>query len=172
MTWFSVDVEADGPCPDLYSMVSIGVVAVRENLEQRFYAELRPTAVLYKPKALAVSGFTREQCLEFPPAYVGMRNLRAWLQEVSAGRPTMISDNPGFDWQFVNYYFHTCCGENPFGWSCRDLNGLYKGFVKDARKSFKHLRRTKHNHNALEDALGNAEALLALRDKGLKINLV
>jgi hypothetical protein len=38
-------------------------------------------------------------------------------------------------------------------------------------QSFKHLRRTAHTHNPIDDAKGNAESLLALKDMGLKINL-
>ena len=30
-------------------------------------------------------------------------------------------------------------------------------------------RKTKHDHNPLNDALGNAEALLAMKELGLKI---
>jgi hypothetical protein len=38
-------------------------------------------------------------------------------------------------------------------------------------KSFKHLRKTEHTHNPVDDARGNAEALLLLKDKlGLKID--
>lgn len=53
-----------------------------------------------------------------------------------------------------------------------NLGSLYKGLVKDMAKNFKHLRRTRHTHHPVDDARGNAEALLAIRDTlGLKINL-
>jgi hypothetical protein len=40
------------------------------------------------------------------------------------------------------------------------------------RQNFKHLRRTPHTHNPVDDAKGNAEALLALKEQfGLKIPL-
>ena len=85
---------------------------------------------------------------------------------------TFISDNNGFDWQFINYYFHQCCGENPFGFSSRRITDLYAGFKKSTRvpaKEWKQLRKTKHTHNPLDDARGNAEALLQMHDMGLKI---
>ncbi len=41
----------------------------------------------------------------------------------------------------------------------------------DTSRSFKHLRRTAHTYNALDDARGNAEALLAMKRDGLKITL-
>ena len=53
-------------------------------------------------------------------------------------------------------------GMNPFGHSSVNLGSLYKGLVCDVRKSFKHLRKTLHTHNPLDDAKGNAEALLSI----------
>src|SRR5690606_12597539 len=92
-----------------------------------------------------------------------------WVNANSPKRRFFISDNNGFDWQFVNWYFHYFLGSNPFGFSSQNLGSLYKGFVKDTFKNFKHLRRTKHTHHPVDDAKGNAEALLALREQGLKI---
>jgi hypothetical protein len=41
--------------------------------------------------------------------------------------------------------------------------------VKDTRAKWKHLRKTIHDHNPVNDAKGNAEALLYFRDElGLK----
>ena len=88
------------------------------------------------------------------------------------GRPMFVSDNNGFDWQWVNWYLHHFTGGNPFGHSSANLGSLYKGLVKDTFQNFKHLRKTAHTHNPLDDAKGNAEALLHLRDAmGLKIGL-
>ncbi len=51
-----------------------------------------------------------------------------------------------------------------------NLGSLYKGMVKDASQNFKHLRRTSHTHHPVDDARGNAEALLMLKTEyGLKI---
>jgi hypothetical protein len=59
-------------------------------------------------------------------------------------------------------------GERAF----QNLGSLYKGLVKDTFKSFKYLRRTKHTHHPVDDAKGNAEALLTLKSKyELKIKL-
>ena len=39
-------------------------------------------------------------------------------------------------------------------------------------QNFKHLRKTDHDHNPVNDAIGNAEALLHVRkEMGLKIKL-
>ncbi len=47
-----------------------------------------------------------------------------------------------------------------------------KGIVRDTFQNFKHLRKTAHTHNPVDDAKGNAEALLAMKDQlQLKIRL-
>jgi hypothetical protein len=165
MSYVMVDIEADGPIPGDYSMICFGAVIVDAALSQTFYSQLRPISERWVPEALAVSGFTREQTLAFPAPQSVMRQFGAWLREHSSGRLMFISDNNGFDWQFINWYFHHFTGGNPFGYSSTNLGSLYKGIVRDTTQNFKHLRRTPHTHNPLDDAKGNAEALLALKDQ-------
>jgi len=101
-----------------------------------------------------------------------MQRFADWVSEVGGGRPMFISDNNGFDWQFINWYFHHFLDKNPFGHSSTNLGSLYKGVVRDTFASFKHLRKTKHTHHPVEDVRGNAEALLQIKEEyGLKISL-
>lgn len=171
MSWVVVDVEADGPVPGDYSMVCLGAVIVEEGLGRSFYGQLRPVSESWVPEALAVSGFSREETLAFDEPQVVMERFRDWLAAECGKRCIFVSDNNGFDWQFVNWYFHHFLGDNPFGFSSQNLGSLYKGLVKDTFQSFKHLRKTKHTHHPVDDARGNAEALLAMREMGLKIRL-
>jgi hypothetical protein len=171
VSFFSVDVEADGPIPGDFSMVSFGAVLVEPGLERTFYGQLRPISERWVPEALAVSGFSREETLAFDDPAEVMRKFAAWIGEQGAGQPRFIADNNGFDWQFINWYFHHFLGANPFGHSSANLGWLYKGLVKDAFQSFKHLRETRHTHHPVDDAKGNAEALLKMKDQlGLKIS--
>jgi hypothetical protein len=67
----SVDIEADGPIPGPYSMLSLGAaVAGRQDAtgftatdpeEHTFYRELRPISEEFVPEALAVSSLDRER---------------------------------------------------------------------------------------------------------------
>jgi hypothetical protein len=172
MSYVMMDIEADGPIPGDYSMICFGAVIVEPSLSQTFYGQLRPISEQWQPEALAVSGFTREQTLACPEPEGVMRQFVAWLREHSKGRPMFISDNNGFDWQFINWYFHHFTGANPFGHSSANLGSLYKGLVRDVMQNFKHLRKTPHTHHPVDDAKGNAEALLALKEQfGLKIPL-
>lgn len=103
-----------------------------------------------------------------------MQQFAAWLDRHSSGRPIFISDNPAFDWQWINYYFHYFIGKNPFGFSARRIGDLYCGMKMDASLNNewkKLLRKTVHDHHPVNDAKGNAEALLAMKEMGLKIGL-
>ncbi|MDQ3367186.1 MAG: exonuclease [Myxococcota bacterium] len=172
MSYVMVDVESDGPAPGLYSLVCFGAVLVTPALDQTFYGQLRPISEAWQPEALAISGFTREQHLGFADPGEVMTAFAAWVAEHGRKRPIFISDNNGFDWSFINYYAHRYLGRNPFGFSSQNLGSLYKGVVKDTFATFKHLRATQHTHHPVDDARGNAEALLRMkRELGLKIAL-
>ena len=172
MTYVMVDIEADGPIPGDYSMVCFGAVIVEPALERTFYGKLAPISEKWLPEALQVSGFSREETLKFTAPAEVMSGFDTWLTANVAGRPIFAADNNGFDWQFINWYFHHFLGRNPFGFSSMNLGSLYKGLVKDTFASFKHLRKTRHTHNPVDDAMGNAEALLHMKESmGLKIKL-
>jgi len=169
--YIMVDIEADGPIPGDYSMVCFGAVIVEPALNRTFYGKLQPISETWDPQALAVSGFSREECMAFDDPKLVMQLFKDWLQANCQGRLMFIADNNGFDWQFINWYFHHFLGSNPFGFSSTNLGSLYKGMKKDTYASFKHLRRTRHTHNPVDDAKGNAEALLEMKRTGLNISL-
>jgi hypothetical protein len=171
MAYVMVDVEADGPIPGDYSMVCLGAVLVESELQRTFYGQLKPISKNFVPEALLVCGFSREETLKFDDPADVMAKFREWLAQNCRGRAFFISDNNGFDWQFVNWYFCHFLGTNPFGHSSTNSGSLYKGIVKDMFVNFKHLRKSKHTHHPVDDARGNAEALLEMKEKlGLKIS--
>jgi hypothetical protein len=65
-------------------------------------------------------------------------------------------------------YLPVCFGAIVF--SRRRIGDLYSGLTKDyfAGSKRKKFRKTSHTHNPVDDASGNAEALLVIRDLGLK----
>lgn len=158
----SVDVESDGPCPGMHSMICFGAVIVEAGLQRTFYAQLKPISDIYVPEALAVSGFTRAETMKFPEPRDAMQNFEIWLNKNIDGRPILWSDNNGYDAAFINYYFWQQLGRNPFGWSSSNIGSFYKGLMRDTYSTFKHLRDTEHTHNPVDDAKGNAEALLKM----------
>jgi len=163
VTYVMVDVEADGPAPGLYSMIELGAVIVEPTLNRTFYTNLKPISDEYVYDALAVTGHSREETMKFKDPCDAMLEFDQWLSEqIPNGKIIFVSDNNGFDWQFVNYYFHKFLLKNPFGHSSMNLGSLYKGMQKSMFENFKHLRKTKHTHNPVDDAKGNAEAMLTI----------
>lgn len=167
-----VDIESDGPIPGDFSMISFGAVLVDDNLDKTFYGKLKPISEKWIPEALAVSGHSREETMDFDEPKLVMEKFSDWIKQNSKGQAVFISDNNGFDWMFICWYFHHFLDKNPFGHSSQNLGSLYKGLIKDTFKNFKHLRKTKHTHHPVDDAKGNAEALLAMKnDLNLGISL-
>lgn len=172
MTVVMIDIEADGPIPGDYSMISFGAVIYSNGKFQTFYSKLEPISEEWIPEALAVSGFTREETKTFNDPELVMAKFARWLDVKCDSRPMFFSDNNGFDWQFINWYFHHFYGRNPFGHSSTNLGSLYKGMERTMFKNFKKLRKTKHTHNPVDDAMGNMEALIHMKyEMGLQINL-
>jgi len=168
--WIVVDVEADNQSPASGSMVCFGAVLV-EDTTKTFYGQTAPISDIYNEHALAVCGITREEHLAFEPPFLVMVAFRDWLISLfGTERITFISDNPAFDWQWINFYFDRHALKNPFGFSARRIGDIYCGIVKDLRANRdwkRKYRQTPHDHNPVNDAKGNAEALQAIYKKYL-----
>lgn len=168
MSLFVVDVEADGPAPGLFSMVSFGAVRVDRQLDRSFYAEVAPISDRFEPEALAVSKVTREQHLAYPDPAGEMRRFAEWVKENNrGGEPVFVSDNPAFDWQWISYYTQLFLGHNPFNHSGRRVGDFCAGLEGDwtATRVYRELGVTEHTHNPADDARRVAEGLIGIADK-------
>jgi len=150
-------------------MVSFGAIRVDEKLETTFFGQCAPISSVWQDAALAISKITRKTHLTYPPPVLAITNFDNWVAETSGGQqPVFITDNLAFDWMWMNYYLHRFSGRNVFGWSGRRIGDIYAGMHKDMRAGWKHLRRARHDHNPVNDALGNAEALLRMAEMGVR----
>jgi DNA polymerase III epsilon subunit-like protein len=170
--YISVDVEASGPIPGEFNMLSFGACVVSD-IKQTFYAELKPINDNYIERALNVSGFSMEELKEkgAEPAKA-MDDFAVWISQVCGGegRPVFVGFNATFDWSFVNYYFHRFCQKNPFGISGLDIKAYYMGMKKCTwgetakRRIDQKFKSSKpHTHNALDDAIEQAEMFEKMR---------
>src|SRR3989338_4529440 len=124
-----VDCEGHGPAPTLNDETLFEFGAIDYKSKQSFHGQ----------------GATKETFKKFSD----------WLNQFP-GRLIFVSDNPAYDWQFINYYFHKFLGSNPFGHSARRISDFYAGLMGDfaETQSLKKLRITEHDHNPVHDAMG------------------
>ncbi|WP_103939503.1 exonuclease [Thermomonospora echinospora] len=176
--YIAADVEADGPIPGPYSMISLGMAVVgRPDLT--FYTELRPISDEFVPAALAVSGLDRDRLLrEAPPAEEAMAAAAKWINGLrTIGRPVFLAGPAVWDGMYIHWYFLRFLGKSPFSASGAgiDLRSYWMGRngcewaasrKSDIKQKLK-LTGLPHTHHALEDALELAavfEAMLASRE--------
>jgi DNA polymerase III epsilon subunit-like protein len=163
--YISVDIETAGPVPGEYSMLSLGACVVYDT-PQTFYVELRPVTERFVPEALAVAGLSLTELAKHgTDPTVGMTQFEQWVNGVAnGGHPVFVAFNATFDWMFMSYYFHRFLGRNPFGISGLDIKAYYMGKLNTTWEQTtkcnikpEFLSGRKHTHNALDDALEQAD---------------
>lgn len=181
--YFSVDVEADGLIPGKYSMSSFGIAVAgtygggtftpADPTKRTFYAELKPISDEYDPKAAAVSGLDRDELIRNGrDPREAMNECSAWIRQTAAGGYPVFAAYPlSFDWMWMYWYFISfAAGGSPFGHSrTLDMKTMYavKAGVPISRAGKVNLPRSlkskrPHTHNALDDAIEQAEVLANL----------
>ena len=162
--YFSVDIESAGPIPGKYSMLSLGACIVGKSTDT-FYVELKPISTAFVPAAMEVSGFDLKSLRKtgVHPAKA-MKDFALWI-EASAGKKksVFVGFNGCYDWQFVNWYFETFLGHNPFGFGGVDIKSYFMGMcgLPWAKTTSSQLPAQfqpdqAQTHNALDDARAQA----------------
>ena len=169
--YVSVDIEAAGPNPARYAMLSIGACLV-DDPDGGFYVELQPDSAEFEPEALAVGGLSLERlAVEGVGPAAAMRQFEDWLvQQIPPGvRPVFTAFNAPFDWMFIDTYFQRYLGRNPFGHSALDIKAYAMGMagsswaaVSMRELSPRYLDGRPLSHHALGDARDQAELFRAL----------
>lgn len=164
--YISVDIEAAGPNPFHYSLLSIGACTIIEP-QSSFYIELKPVNTNATPEAMAVNRLSLEKLSErgVEPAEA-MARFESWLNEVipPGEQPVFVAFNAPYDWMFVNDYFHRFLGHNLFGHAALDIKAYYMGLngvswldTSMHRVSSHYLGDRQLTHHALRDALDQAK---------------
>lgn len=173
--FISVDIEASGPIPGEYSMLSLGACRI-DRPDHTFSITFQPICQNFVPDAIKVSGLSLETLKhEGAEPKAGMQRFSDWiLEQCSSGEtPVFVGFNAPFDWSFVNYYFHRFIGHNPFGFTALDIKAYFMGKTecswRDTRSSVvseKVKPSLIGDHNALHDALYQAELFQLIRKLG------
>lgn len=171
--FISVDIETAGPIPGVCSLLSIGACVIGRPAE-RFYIEVQPLNLHCDPEALAVTGFNlRTQIARGINPKEAMLQFAHWITSVidATHQPIFVGFNAAFDWSFINYYFHLYLGHNPFGFTAVDIKSLYMGATgcrwqetKSSRIDTRYNIKNHSNHNALDDALYQAEMFMRITE--------
>jgi hypothetical protein len=175
--YVSADIEADGPIPGPYSMLSFGLAVcgtfdgtrftAPDPSEKTFYAELKPVAADFEPQALEVSGLDRERLVrEGRDPAEAMRAAAAWVKTVADGAlPVLVAYPLAYDWMWLYWYWMRFTSRSPFGHSRHlDMKTLYaaKAGAMVAQSTKRQmpaalLSARPHTHNALDDAVEQGE---------------
>lgn len=180
MTYISVDIEAAGPTPSGFALLSIGACLVDEpegglpgGIEQSFYVELQPDREGVIDSAMSIGGFTLDGLRASGTApKAAMQAFADWVEAVTpvGHRPVLVGFNAVFDWMFVADYFHRYLGRNPFGHSALDIKAFYLGVTGSswAGTSMNFVAERYGlsimlTHNALDDARDQAALFRVVR---------
>jgi len=164
--YVSVDIESDGPCPGLNSMLQLGAVAFDEwgkeldsfqrNLELLPEATQNASTMEWWSGRQNVYDATRVDTVS---PQMAMKAMDSWLLTLGA-RPVFVAYPAGFDFTFVYWYMHKFIGGCRFGFQALDLKSyasavLSRGFkntVKSKMPAHWFEGLPEHNHVAVDDA--------------------
>lgn len=189
--YFSVDIETDGDCPGLNSMLSLGAVVILPCPEGHPDA-YRTDDTFYKtfkrlPEARP-SNATMEWWDQFPKQWAetrrepvdpaqGIKDFDSWVNWTIGGlnrelypdpKPIFLAGPIGFDFTFVYYYMHRFLGRCVFGHNGVDMRSLAMGLLDQPYRTKKErypnewATRLPHTHNALEDTMEQADRFIKM----------
>ena len=186
MSVFLVDIEAFGKSPYSGKLTEFGVINY-----DRFSREIQDTSIQEVMKladkhnnSLAYRGIlldlepdptnpaSRKRVPVDQDTYLDtngfvMKEFANWLSLNSHGAPIFLSDNNGYDYQWINFAFDMALLDNPFGHSSRRITDFFNGLKKNFRLQTHHWKRLRkpvpHDHNPVHDSLGNAWAFYQMQ---------
>lgn len=182
MVYLSVDVEASGPFPGIFSLVSIGAVVVRSDGHGRwrvdeglgYYRELKPLEGAAELEAATnIHGLSREHLLEHggEPAEV-MQEFADFFKDLQKRFKKVIPAAwpASFDAPYIGWYLQFFTGDNPTGWSTFDIPSYGMGLFCCHRNALRNLMKkagiefgqNPTPHNALADAVEQGQTLANL----------
>lgn len=174
--YFSVDVECDGIVPSKNSMLSIGAVAINGMGDpvDEFYITLKELVNTYPDPV------TEKFWKSFPEAYkktrdfacdpyLAMVSFETWVKSKKAEKNVFVAYPAAFDFGFVNYYFLTLLGRNPFGFNVLDIRSFAMGITGNSftdsainKLPMEWQSDLPHTHVAIDDAKEQGQVFSAL----------
>lgn len=138
-TYYSIDVEASGPVPGLFNLISVGATVVAPGPDgklrtgESWYAELRPVFAGHDAQANAIHGLDLERLgREGLEPRTAMSGLTEFVKRtcVPGTEATFVGHVAVFDWMYVAWYYAWCGLPNPFGYKGIDTKSLAMGALR------------------------------------------
>lgn len=179
--FFSFDIEADGPYPGDYSMLSLGCVAFDKegtelgswyaNFELLEGASQDPDTMQFWALNQKYYDLTRTWTQHPKEA---MTHFVEWVESFD-GKPVGVAMPAGFDFTWLWWYSKKFVGRSPFSFSCIDMKTMAMCLIKKPyRDSTKRnwprhwFSKLPHTHQAEEDAREQGLTFIAmLKDLGI-----
>jgi len=185
--YISCDIEADGPCPGLFSMLSFGLAAFTldkrlvgtfsRNLEVLDGAQTDERTMKWWAQADQAAAYAKSrEGLTSPRG--AMVDCKSWLEDMKVfGRPIVVGAPSGFDFTFMYYYFQRFLGESPIGFASLDLRSYAAAVMK---RQYRHVGKRQypaewidddlpHTHVALDDAIEQGCILINMMRHNLEL---
>lgn len=181
--FFSTDIEADGPYPGDFSMLSFASVAYAEDgtVLGAFETNLAPlVGAGQNPDTMtnfwAKEPVAWEYCTRNPQlSEVAMNKYVEWVDSIPGDLKTMVCMPAGFDFLFMYWYMKKFAGRSPFSFSCIDTKSYVCGFRK---KPYRHsskrswpkrwfVKDLPHTHRAIDDAREQGVSFMLMRQDNL-----
>lgn len=164
--YVSTDIEADGPIPGPYSMLSFASAAYTAdkklidtfaaNLNTLPDAQAHPDTQAWWDKNPEAWGACRQDLQQ--PEYA-MINYVKWLKQLP-GKPVFVGYPAAYDFMFVYWYLIKFASESPFSHSALDIKTyamavLKKGYRQSTKRNMpkRWFDKLPHTHVALDDAI-------------------
>ena len=164
--YVSTDIEADGPIPGIYSMLSFASAAYTAdkqllgtfsaNLDTLPEAQVHPDTKAWWDKNLKAWEICRQNCQTPSEA---IQKYVDWLKKLP-GKPVFVGYPAAYDFMFIYWYLIKFTGESPFSHSALDIKTFAMAVLKkpfretSKRKMPKHwFDDLPHSHVALDDAI-------------------
>lgn len=179
--FISVDIEADGPIPSEFSMLSVGAAAYNEsgkllgtferNLETLDGAKQDPDTMAWWQTQPEAWELCRKNLVHPKDA---MNDLTEWVKKLETqygAKAVFLAYPAGFDFTFVYWYLVKFVGYSVFSFSSLDIKSYAMAILKtpfrettkrNFPKSWKSKRR--HTHEAIQDALGQGELFFKIKE--------
>lgn len=172
--YVSTDIEADGPIPGEYSMLSFASVAFNKdgsmlssfsrNLMTLPDAKEDPNTMAFWERNKEAWEACRKN-VTLP--HLAMKDYWNWLTKLP-GTPVFVGFPAGFDFTFIYWYLIKFCGNSPFSFSAIDIKTYAMALMSDLgyrECSKKNMPKSwfgpkKHTHVAIDDAIEQGELFM------------